>query len=301
MQRTDYQKGILLALAAALISGVSVFVNGMAVKLADPLAYTVLKNVGALLFLGAVVLALNEMKNLSKLTKKQLGLLIAIGIIGGSVPFALFFWGLKLGGAAISSFIFRSLFVFAGVFGYLVLKEKPEPKDMAAGFVILIGNALLVSGDAVFGLGQILVLAATVLWALEYTLSRKAMADISPKIVMLSRMLFGSLLLFGLLAANGSLGALLVSAEVLQWLGLTSLLLFGFILAWYSALNYLPILKAASVFALGGVITAVLEAVFLQKTPLPVEALGIFLVFAGSLWVAGALVSARKTLPGLVE
>ena len=104
-------------MAAALISGFSVFINGVAVTFADPFVYAALKNTGALLFLGAALLAFRELGNLRNLSLRQWGMLALIGVIGGSIPFLLFFWGLKLGGAAVSSFIYRSLFLFAGVFG----------------------------------------------------------------------------------------------------------------------------------------------------------------------------------------
>jgi len=53
----NYGKGLLLAFLTAIISGVSVFVNGAAVKLADPSVYAALKNIGALVFIGAIALA----------------------------------------------------------------------------------------------------------------------------------------------------------------------------------------------------------------------------------------------------
>ena len=303
----DYGKGLALALAAAVISGFSVFINGVAVKLADPFVYTTLKNIGALVFLAAIVLALNGLAHFRSLSKKQWGLLVLIGLIGGSVPFLMFFWGLKLGGAAVSSFIFRSLFLFAGVFGYLLLKERPEPRDIAAGFIILAGNALLLSGDLVFGLGQVLVLGATALWALEYTISRKIMADVHPRVVMVSRMFFGSVVLLGFLAATGSLGISLASAEALQWLAITSVLLFAFLLAWYAALKHLPVLKATAVLALGGVITAALDLFFLGKAVTLTEASGLLLILAGALAMVGLADTLRaagrmkEIIPGLVE
>ena len=303
----NLRKGIALALLAALVSGISVFVNGIAIKNADPFAYTALKNLGALAFLGAIVLAFTEFKHFRGLSKKQWGMLALIGVIGGSVPFLMFFWGLKLGGAAVSSFIFRSLFIFAGVFGYLLLREKPEPRDIAAGFAILIGNALLVSGDFMLGGGQLLVLGATALWALEYTISRKLMSEVHPRVVMVSRMLFGSIITFTMLAAAGSLGSLAMGAEELAWLALTSLLLCVFLVGWYSSLKYLPVLKAASILALGGIVTACLEIIFLGKAVAPAEALGLLLILAGALAIAtlsgavSALGKMRDLIPGLVR
>jgi drug/metabolite transporter (DMT)-like permease len=278
---SDEGKGILLAFLAALISGVSVFVNGAAVKLADPFVYTTLKNLGALAFIGAAVFAFSELRSFKGLSKRQWGMLIAIGVIGGSVPFLMFFWGLKLGGAAVSSFIFRSLFLFAGVAGYLVLKENPEPRDLAAGLILLVGNALLVSGDLAFGLGQMLVLGATILWAIEYSISRKMLAEVNPRVVMASRMAFGSIILLGFLSFEGTLGSVFqLSADMALWLVVTSVLLGGFLLSWYGSLKHLPVMRATAILALGGIITASLSIMQGGAVTLS-ESIGLLIILAG--------------------
>jgi len=283
------KKGIALALCTALISGLSVFINGAAVSQADPSVYTALKGIITLVFLVASAFALRDIKAF-RLSSRQWLMLALIGVVGGSVPFLMFFWGLKLGGAAVSSFIYRSLFLFAGVFGYLLLRERPEPRDVAAGVLLLAGNALLLSGSLSFGLGQMLVLGATVLWALEYTISRKVMADVEPHVVMTGRMLFGSLVLLGFFALDGSLPSLAASAvsAASPWLIVTSLLLFAFLVTWYNSLRELPVLKATSILALGGVVTALLNIV-IGKAPSFVEALGLLLILSGALAAAGLI------------
>lgn len=287
MDNADYEKGLLLALMTALISGFSVFVNGAAVKLGDPFQYTTLKNLGALIFLFVAAFLLKDFKYFRGLSKKQWMQLVLIGLVGGSIPFLLFFWGLKLGGPAISSFIFRSLFIFAGVFGYLLLKEKPEPKDIAAGLVMLVGNAFLISGPIVFGFGQLLVLGATLLWSLEYTISRKVLASVHPRVVMISRMLFGCAVLIVFLAANDSISSLFaINIEIFAWLVLTSLFLFGFLFTWYNALKYVPVLRATAILALGGVITSVLNMLVGKPITLSV-AFGLFLILVGVLVMIG--------------
>lgn len=302
--------GIQLALCAAVISGFSVFINGIAVSSVDPSIYTTLKGVLSFAIIGCVLLMAGQAKEIRSLSRKQWGTLILIGLIGGSVPFLMFFTGLKLGGAAVSSFIYRSLFIFAGVFGFLILKERPQPRDIAAGLILLAGNAILVSGSLGMGLGQWLVLGATVLWALEYTISRKAISDIHPRIVMAGRMFFGSLALIAFLALNGSLGAVLsIAAEpmALMWLTLTSCILAAFLIAWYSALKRLPVLKAASIFCLGGVVTAGLNLAFLGQGVSFIQAISLALIMAGvcaAIGIAGLASSLRdisSLLPGLME
>ncbi|VVB65948.1 EamA-like transporter family protein [Candidatus Gugararchaeum adminiculabundum] len=283
----DENKGMMLALVTAVVSGISVFINGIAVKTADPVVYTTLKNVGVVVLLLAMVIGLAKMSAFRKLKKKQWGTLALIGMIGGSIPFALFFWGLKLGGAEVSSFLYRSLFIFAGVFGYFILKEKAKTRDVAAAVIILAGNALLISGSLTFGIGQILVLAATVMWALEYTISRKMVQEIDASIVMVSRMLFGSMVLIGFTLANGSLTAVSVlNTEMLSWLALTSVLLFAFVVSWYSALRYLPVLKATAIFSLGGIVTALLNFAVLGKLVPSGQEIGFLLILAGVIAVS---------------
>jgi drug/metabolite transporter (DMT)-like permease len=214
-------------------------------------------------------------------------MLALVGVLGGSIPFLLFFTGLQMGGPAVSSFIFRSLFIFAGIFGYLILREKPEPRDYAAGFIILAGNALLVSGEAVFGLAQLLVLAATMLWALEYTISRKLLADLAPNVVMFSRMFFGSIVLLGYLAMTGSAGEIFaLSSQMIAWLLIVSLMLVAFLSSWYNTLRHLPVLKAAAILSLGGIVTVALNAFFLGAAISLSEAIGLFLVLLGALIMA---------------
>ncbi|HSB47260.1 MAG TPA: DMT family transporter [Candidatus Bilamarchaeum sp.] len=304
----EYRKGLLLAFATALISGVSVFVNGAAVKLSDPFVYTALKNIGALAFLAALVFAWRELSYFRSLSRRQWGMLALIGIIGGSVPFLMFFYGLKLGGAAASSFIYRSLFLFAGVFGYFILKEKPDRRDFLGALLILAGNALLVSGSFELGAGPLLVLGATLLWALEYTLSRKALSSIQPRAVMVSRMLFGSLVLLGFLAYEGTLGSLFsLTSEMLVWLGVASLLLFGFLATWYTSLKYLPVFRATAILALGGLVTAALDLFFSSKALALSDALGLVLLLIGVFAIAGVSELARalrrsgRPSPGPVE
>ncbi|MEW6721860.1 MAG: DMT family transporter [Candidatus Micrarchaeota archaeon] len=303
----DNQKGIALALLTALISGVAVFVNGYAVKLADPVAYTLLKNAGALALLAAVAFAFADWRHFRSLSGRQWAMLALIGIVGGSIPFAMFFTGLSLGGPAVSSFIFRSLFIFAGVFGWLLLKEKPERRDAAAGFIMLAGNALLVQGDLMFGTAQLLVLGATLLWALEYTISRKILSEVHPRAVMLCRMLFGSLVLVGFMAYEGSLGALLAAdASVLQWLAVTSLLLCGFLVSWYTALKHLPVFRATAILALGGIVTSALDYSFLGRALSIQSALGLTLLLIGAAIAAGvsgfaSALRRSKPSPGRVE
>ena len=281
-------RGVLFALLTAMVSGVSIFVNSFGVKFGDPFVYTTIKNSLVVLFLFSLILLLGKRKELFSLTKRQIGQLVLIGFIGGSVPFLLFFYGLSLGLASVSSFIFRSLFIFATLFAILFLKEKMDKRFILGAAIIFIGNLFLVKGDIGFGLGQILVLLATVFWAVEYNYSRKVLQEISPKIVAFGRMFFGSFFLLIFLGFNGQFSTFLeLNMDVWIWGTVASLFLLLYVVFWYNSLKFTTISKATSILVLGGPITYLLNLIFLNSTLNPVEALGMLFSVIGVILILG--------------
>ncbi len=55
----DFRKGLMLALLTALLSGMSVFANGIAVKGFDPFVFTTMKNVVVSVAILTVILAIS--------------------------------------------------------------------------------------------------------------------------------------------------------------------------------------------------------------------------------------------------
>jgi len=83
----------ILALAAAAISGTNNFLAKIAVTaIKDPIIYTTLKNAIVAVGLIGIVLVFKKWSEIKSLKMGQLAMLFVIGIIGGSVPFALYFY-----------------------------------------------------------------------------------------------------------------------------------------------------------------------------------------------------------------
>src|SRR3989338_627235 len=291
------EKGIMFGFITALISGVSIFVNSFGVSLSDPFVYTTIKNALVVVFILSTFFIFKNMRELSALTKKQIAQLVIIGLIGGSVPFLLFFYGLSLGIASVSSFIFRSLFIFASLMAVFYLKEKIDHRFFIGALIVFIGNFLLVKGDLAFGTGQIMVLIATLLWAIEYNYSRKVLAALSPRVVALGRMFFGSIFLLVFLGATGKINALFViSYDILPCTIIASLFLFLYVTFFYSALKYTTVSNATAALALGGPITALLNAVFIGKVPVITEIIGLLLTVIGAIVIIGISSSLKSIL-----
>ena len=285
----DKSNGIALAYLTAIVSGISVFANSFGVVTMDATAYTFLKNVLVAAILAAIGLSAGNWKELLTLNRKQTLMLLFVGVIGGGVAFALYFNGLAATGGTVGSFLYRLLFVFALVIGIGYLKENFSWKAAAGAAAILVGNYILLGG-AVLSLssGVLLVLAATILWACEYAVSKKALENLSATTVASARMGIGAVVLLGILAWQGKIGALgAIPAASLGWIAVATGLLVLFTTLWYSALKKTTLTAAAAAFTLGGPVSAVLSMAFAGKALAPLSAFGFLLLAAGAVFVVG--------------
>lgn len=281
--------GIYLALGTALISGVSVFLNGFAVRqFSDPATYTTLKNavaavilVGAFLAVGGVPRALG--------TRNWVGL-AALGVIGGSVPFLLFFTGLAQATAPAAAVIHKTLFIWVALLGVVLLRERLGAWQVGALGVLLVATLLVQPPTGLgWGGGESLIALATGFWAVETIVARRLLASVPPLVAGAARMGFGLIVLVGYLAVTGRLG-LVAQLGPVQWawvLG-TGVLLAGYVATWYGALRRAPAATVAAVLTLGAPITAGLSAVVNGGVPAagPLGGYLLMLLAAGGLAVA---------------
>src|SRR5687768_13038722 len=87
--------GLGLALATATVSGIAIYVNSYAVKeFSDPTLFATLKNTLVGLALVPLLLRPATLGEMKRLTARQAAGLGLLGLIGGSIPFVLFFEGL---------------------------------------------------------------------------------------------------------------------------------------------------------------------------------------------------------------
>ena len=178
--------GIALAFVAALISGVAIFVNGHAVRhFGDATVYTTAKNAvaGVLLLALAAPLLGGPRSALPSIRGHRLGLL-AIAVIGGSVPFVLFFEGLSRAEATQAAFIQKTLVVWVVILAVPLLHERLGWPHFAAIAMLVVGQAWLVgdAGTVVFRSGEAMILAATLLWAVEVIVAKKLLADLDSRL-----------------------------------------------------------------------------------------------------------------------
>jgi drug/metabolite transporter (DMT)-like permease len=284
--------GLLLVLGTAVLSGVSTFLNAYAVRGTNSDAFVTVRNLTVALLIAPVALYARR-RSATRLGRADLGWLALVGLIGGAIPFLLFFYGLQLatasGGAATASFVYRTLFLMAAVFGVVFLHERFPVKVVAAAVLLVAGNVLLLSLiSPLWTPGTTYVLAATVLWAVEYTVSKALLRRLPSTTVGFGRMGFGALFLLGYLAGSSQYGSVIaLSGAQWGWVAISAVLLTGFVLTWYAGLQRTDLIVATSVLVLGFPVTFALGIAALG-TPFTLwEAVGSALVAAGVVLVAG--------------
>ncbi|HEY8134532.1 MAG TPA: DMT family transporter [Candidatus Limnocylindrales bacterium] len=293
MNRTT--KGIAFALATALISGVAIFVNSYAVKeITDAAVFTTLKNgVAALALIGLTVLATRGRRSLPAGARTWSGMTI-VGIFGGGVAFLLFFSGLAMASAPSAAFIHKTLFVWVAMLAVPFLGERLGLIQVGA-LAALFGSQLLITPPTgvTWGMGETLIAAATLIWAVEIVLAKRLLARVDPLVLGVGRLGIGLIVLVGYVGITGKLGALF-ALDVTQWVWVvgTGALLAGYVGTWFAALRFAPASVVASVLVLGAPITATLAAVANGTLPQaqPLAGYLLALIAAGTV----ALVATRR-------
>lgn len=285
-----HNKGYLLILSTAVISGFSIFINKFSVSVINPYVFTGLKNVIVAVFLSCLLIFLKDFKIFKTIGKKQWILLAAVGLIGGSIPFLLFFKGLSLTSAAQGSFLHKTMFLYIAVFAAVFLKERINKGFFIGAVFLLAGSALLLKTMPYsFGMGDLYVLLAALLWAAENTLSKYILRNLSGRTVAWGRMFFGSIFILAFLAATGQAQLMLgLNSGQAMWTLIASFLLFGYVATWYCGLKYVPVSKAACILLLGSPITTLLSMLFYGSPAVLKDIISIALTIAGIALIFGA-------------
>jgi drug/metabolite transporter (DMT)-like permease len=299
--------GLLLAAATALISGVSIFLNSYAVKaLPDAGLFTTLKNGIAAAALFAVAIPVLRMRRQPLAINRQtVGWLTVIGIIGGSIPFLLFFTGLSVASAPSAAFIQKTLFVWVALLAVPFLGERLGLLQIGA-LGVLFASLLLIAlpSGVTWGAGETMIAAATLLWAVEVIVARRLLAAgrIDPLVLGVGRLGIGLIVLVGYLAFTGKLALLGgLGATQWSWVLISGVLLAGYVATWFSALRFAPATAVTSVLVLGAPITALLDAFVNGRVPGIAPLAGYGLLGAGAVLLVAALLRRRNPAAALAE
>jgi drug/metabolite transporter (DMT)-like permease len=290
------------AAVAALVSGVAVFVNGLAVRhFDDATVYTTAKNLwaGVLLALVLVAVPIQDARRATSIQRSTWPWLAVVAVIGGAVPFVLFFEGLALATSTDAAFIHKTLVVWVAAGAAIVLRERLRPAHLVAIGLLVVGHVVVSGGVTLSGAGrgEALILVATLLWALEVLVVKRLLVTVPAGDLAVVRMLGGSAVLIGWLVVRGELGALAgFTSGQWWWIVATGTTLAAFVSLWYRALAAAPATDVTAVLVAGAVVTAILNTGF-RGVPVTVDAVGYLAVLAGVIVVAASSVRAGSAPP----
>jgi len=278
-----YAKGFKLALLTAGFSGAAVFLNSLTVKaVGDALVFTTVKNLGVAVIIGLVLL---RQKIDWSIVRANWRPLLAIGVIGGSLPFYLFFQGLSLTNPATGALIHKTLIFWVALWAIPVLKEKISGKQWLA-LGLIFGSNFIIGGlpQLSWGKGELMILGATLLWSVENIIAKNILKRVPADVVVGSRMILGSLILLLAVSFSGKIN-LIFKLNALQWLmTVVSIgLLTGYVMTWYRALKTAPVTLVATVLTLATIATNVLSSIFITHK-LSLELLYQVIILVVGIW-----------------
>jgi drug/metabolite transporter (DMT)-like permease len=290
--------GIGLACTTALVSGVAIYVNSYAVKHFDSATvFTTAKNAVAGLLLVAYAIRPRPAPSVARPVQSWPALVV-LAVVGGSVPFVLFFEGLARAQATQAAFIQKTLVLWVALLAVPILRERIRAPHVLAICLLVAGQAWLAgsAGTVVFGSGEAMILGATLLWAVEVVYVKRLVESIPAPTLAVARMGLGGVLLVAWVVVNGDAGQF-VNFDRAQWMWvvLTGLLLTAYVATWYAALARAQAVDVTAVLVLGAVVTAVLSG---AADGAHVNVPGIGLIIAGAALVAlAARRPERDTVP----
>lgn len=286
----NFKKGLMFVILAATISGFSVFYNKLVlVKGIDSLIFNILKNGGvAILFTLFLLSSTQSRLDLKKTLTKDWFKLLLIGVIGGSIPFFLFFEGLKYTSALNATLIQKSLFVWVALLAIPLLGERLSIWQ-AAGFGMLIFGNLFIGGFKGFlgNTAELMIITATLFWTVEVILVKKFMSGIAPMILAWGRMFFGTLLLvlFAIFTNKIQLLTKVTGSQLMSIAG-SVVFLSLYVGAWYNSLKLAPATVVTSVLVLATPITNILSAVFITHSLIAFPVTNLLATVVGVLVIA---------------
>lgn len=297
--RSQRLTGPVIAVITAVVSGFAIFLNGYGVASwsdagVGATAYTTAKNLVAALVLGAIALMSLRRRGRETRIQQHRWRLLAVGIIGGAVPFVLFFEGLARASSLHGAFIHKTLVVWVALIAVPVLGERLSGLHLAAIGLLVGGEAAIAGVHGIrFGAGEAMILAATLLWAIEVVVAKVALRDVPATIVGAARMGIGAVVLAGWTIASGGMAGLTsLPAVAWAWVALTGAVLTAYVATWYLALSRAQAVDVTAVLVLGALVSAALRTGFSGVGhPAPI---GVVLLALGGI---AALVAMRRPAP----
>ena len=204
--------------------------------------------------------------------KKNIGILILIGLIFTAVPVFNFF-GLEYAGAINGSLVLKTRIFFSLIFGYLILHEKVSLLQIIFSFVLFFGVALAITQGEFFfldfNMGVLILLINVIISPFGHNLTKSRLNryEVTPYLVICIRNLCSMIILFStyfLIFPLENINIFFNPTNYIWFLLMGCTYGFGLLL-WYRTISYLDMSKAMTLLSFTTIVTAIFATIFLDE------------------------------------
>ncbi|MDA4119623.1 MAG: DMT family transporter [Thaumarchaeota archaeon] len=204
--------GYLFGIASAVTAGLIPVLSKLALVSVKPLT------ISALVFLAAGLMLLLYHPR-ERPSRKSAGWMLVTGLLGAALAPALYLYGLNQTSAVNASLLSNAEVFFTGVIAFAVFRESLKRRQLFESLIVVAGIFIVSTGldfssvQLLHGLaGNLLVLAAGLVWALDNNLSRVTSQKFGPVFVSKFRNIFGGGLLLGFLIATSAFSSVPIAS-----------------------------------------------------------------------------------------
>ena len=289
MENYNLKKGVIFASITIFTIGLQPVISNARPSIIDPYLFgAITAIIEALIFFPIFILERRKLKkeltkssevqerNYSLLNgwKKRVNIkvLIIIGLSFSAVPILLYI-GYELAGAIISSLTLKSEIIFALIFGFFLLKEKINKKQIAFCFLLFFGLIVAITGGSFnlleFNLGVIILLLSVILFTFVHTITKISFErnELFPSQVVFIRNFISGILLTIIYFLVCPLENIFI---VINPINFIFFLIMGLdygisLFLWYKTLTYIQIGKAAIIISLTPIVSSFFSFLFLGE------------------------------------
>ena len=268
---------IACALLVPLLWGVQFVITKLALTAFPPLFFTGLR------FAAVAVILLPFV---GRLSRREVGPMVAISVFFGGLNFGLFFVGLGMGYASVSAVAAQISTPFTVLLAWPLLGERPSARVVLGVALAFGGVALTVAapGASVKLLPTLLLITSGGAWAVGSVLTKRYGPFEPLKLIAwMSLFTVPQVMLFSLLTEHGQLASLHTASQT-AWLAFAYTVLFGAVAGWglwFWLIGACSITRVAP-FALLQTVYAIAAGVVFLHEPLPLTLVaGAFVCIVG--------------------
>ena len=253
----------------------------------DPLAFTVIRFVGATPILFLLLYALE--KDL-RIQLKDCWELAMLGLIGITIYQTLFMASVKYATATNASLMLAISPVFTAIFAWLAGQERLGPRGrwgstlslLGVIFVLLFGtNKLALGWDVIRG--DLIAILASSVWGLYPVLAKRMMSKYSALKTMTYASLFGTIFLL-VVGSNGVLSLTLTKIPFVAWgsmlYSIALVTVFGLVV-WYHAISRIGANRVMAYMYAVPAVAVITAAIILREQIHMMQVVGAAVIFWG--------------------